>query len=85
MRFTWKGAVGLAAVLCAGLASLAYGDVIQHGNARVSFKGELRPLTLPRDGTVPVKVSVGATISGVEESRLHSCGESRSRSTATDI
>lgn len=65
MRLTWKVAVGLAAVLCAGLASLAYGDVIQHGNARVSFKGELRPLTLPRDGTVPVKVSVGATISGV--------------------
>jgi hypothetical protein len=66
MTFSWKRAVGLAAIFCAGLASLAYGDVIQHGNARVSFKGELRPHTLPREGTVPVTVSVGATISGVE-------------------
>lgn len=66
MRFKWRGAVALAAIVCAGLASLAYGDVIQHGNARVAFKGELRPRTLPRNGTVPVKVSVGATISGVE-------------------
>ena len=67
------------------LASLAQGDVVQQGNARISFEGELRPTTLPRDGTVPVKVSVGATISGVEGKPAPSCSGSKSRSTATDI
>jgi hypothetical protein len=65
MRFTRKAAVVLTAVVCTALASLAYGDVVQHGNARISFKGELRPHTLPRDGAAPVNVSVGATISAV--------------------
>jgi hypothetical protein len=66
MRLKRKAAVGLAGIICIALASLAQGDVVQQGNARISFKGELRPHTLPRDGTVPVQVSVGATISGVE-------------------
>jgi len=47
------------------VATFAQADVIQRGNARVKFDGELLPQTLPRNGTAPVQVSVGAKISGV--------------------
>jgi hypothetical protein len=65
MDFRRKGAVVMAAVLCAGVATLAQADVIQRGNARVKFDGELLPRTLPRKGSAPVQVSVGAKITGV--------------------
>jgi hypothetical protein len=65
MNFRRKGAVALAAVLCAGAVTLAQADVIQRGNARVKFDGELLPLTLPRHGSAPVSVSVGTKIEGV--------------------
>jgi Divergent InlB B-repeat domain/NHL repeat len=37
-------------------------EVKQQGNLRVSFEGELTPHALPRQGSAPVKVSVGARI-----------------------
>jgi hypothetical protein len=65
MGFRLRRASALVFVLCAGIATLAHADVIQRGNARVKFDGELLPRTLPRSGTAPVKVAVGAKISGV--------------------
>jgi hypothetical protein len=65
MGFRQKGAVLLAAAFCVGLATFAQADVIQRGNSRVKFDGELLPHTLPRHGAAPVHVSVGAKIFGV--------------------
>lgn len=65
MDFRWKGPAVVAAVLCAGVATFAQAEVIQSGNARVKFDGELIPRTLPRSGAAPVQVSVGAKISGL--------------------
>jgi hypothetical protein len=58
-------AVVVLAVL--GLASLAGAEIVQQGNVRVKFEGELTPKTLPRTGQVPVHVSVGAQISALKK------------------
>jgi hypothetical protein len=52
----------LASILTLALASLAGAEVKQQGNLRVRFEGELTPHALPRSGTAPVKVAVGAKI-----------------------
>jgi hypothetical protein len=51
-----------ALALALALAALAQAEVTQRGNLRVSFEGKLSPHTLPRSGSAPVKVSVGAKI-----------------------
>ncbi|HET8567044.1 MAG TPA: hypothetical protein VFL77_11285 [Solirubrobacterales bacterium] len=50
------------AVLLVSSGALAQADVIQEGNARVSFNGKLSPNKLPRSGTAPVRVKVSAQI-----------------------
>ncbi len=58
-----KRAAAAAAALCFLLsASLASAEVTQEGNLRVSFTGGLAPHALPRQGTAPVKVSLGGDI-----------------------
>jgi hypothetical protein len=50
------------ALLVLGLCALAQAEIQQKGDLRVSFDGKLTPHALPRQGTAPVKVSVGAKI-----------------------
>jgi hypothetical protein len=52
----------LLAALLVGAAALAHADVIQRGNARVTFDGKLSPRKLPRSGVAPVRVAVSAKI-----------------------
>jgi hypothetical protein len=47
--------------------SLAWADVVQKGNVRVSFKASLTPKALPRKGAAPVRVAVGAKITALNE------------------
>jgi hypothetical protein len=54
----------IAACLLSTVGSLARAEVVQRGQVRVSFSGELTPRALPRSGTAPVRVSVGAKIAG---------------------
>jgi hypothetical protein len=48
------------------LASLARAETKQQGNLRVSFDGKLSPHTLPRTGTAPIEVTVGAKIAATD-------------------
>jgi hypothetical protein len=62
-----------AALAVLWLASLARAEVVQKAGIRIKFDGELTPRALPRSGRVPVRVSVGATItplSAAEPPRL---------------
>jgi hypothetical protein len=52
----------LVVALSVGIVALAHADVIQRGNARVTFDGNLSPQRLPRLGTAPVQVAVSAKI-----------------------
>jgi hypothetical protein len=54
--------LALAALACLALGSLAQAEVVQRGNLRVSFDGDLSPKALPRSGMAPVKVAVAAKI-----------------------
>jgi hypothetical protein len=54
---------GLALLALLGLsAALAQAEVTQQGTLRVSFDGKLSPHALPRAGTAPIAVSIGADI-----------------------
>lgn len=55
-----------AVLLCLGFAALAQSEVVQRGDLRVSFNAGLAPHALPRSGTAPVKVSVGARIASTD-------------------
>ncbi|HUC00530.1 MAG TPA: hypothetical protein VMS11_11945 [Solirubrobacterales bacterium] len=44
------------------LSAFAQAEVIQRGHIRVSFEGKLTPHVLPRHGTAPIRVAVGAKI-----------------------
>jgi hypothetical protein len=52
----------LLATLVAGAAigSIAAAEVVQKGDVRAKFEGELTPKALPRSGSAPVRVAVGA-------------------------
>jgi hypothetical protein len=62
----------LAAVALLGvglaLAGSAAAEVVQRGNLRVAFEGELTPRTLPRSQLVPVDVAMGGRISTTDGS-----------------
>ena len=64
-----RGGAALAAFPCVGalgmgggLLGTARGEVEQGENVRVTFRGNLTPRSLPRDGLAPVRVAVGAGI-----------------------
>lgn len=62
----------LSLLLCLGafgaLGALAAAEVVQKGDIRVEFEGGIRPKALPRSGTTPVRVAVGAKITALRES-----------------
>jgi hypothetical protein len=64
-----KGAALCLALFALGLVSLASAETVQRGQVRVSFKGEISPRTLPREGDAPVRVTVGATISSTDKKK----------------
>lgn len=55
-------ATALLLSVTALLALPAGGEVVQRGSLRVTFDGKLSPTKLPRTGSAPVRVSVGAKI-----------------------
>jgi hypothetical protein len=65
-----RRAIPFLAVLVTALAlgSLSEAEVVQKGDVRVNFEGELTPKALPRTGQAPVHVSVGAKITALKES-----------------
>jgi hypothetical protein len=62
--------VGLLASLItfATFGTFAEAEVVQKGDVRVQFSGFISPTALPRVGTAPVKVSVGAKVTALKES-----------------
>jgi hypothetical protein len=57
------GAITLALSLTIlALGAIAQAELVQKGDVRVSFKGDLTPNKLPRNKLAPVKVSVAAKI-----------------------
>jgi hypothetical protein len=65
----WALPLLAAATAFLTLGALADAEVAQKGDIRVSFEGELRPKALPRTGSAPVRVSVGARISALKGSK----------------
>ncbi|MGB7685713.1 MAG: hypothetical protein WBL45_08000 [Solirubrobacterales bacterium] len=61
---------GLAiAGLCLGLAiAEAPAEIIQRGELRVSFTGKINPTKLPRSGSAPIAVSLGARVTTIDRS-----------------
>lgn len=51
--------LGLAAL---SLAGIARAELVQRGDLRVKFEGNLTPTTLPRAGEAPVRVTVSAKV-----------------------
>jgi hypothetical protein len=47
------------------LGALAEAEVVQKGKVRINFDGSLAPKALPRTGSAPVRVSVGAKIAAL--------------------
>jgi hypothetical protein len=50
------------------LYALAAAEVVQKGDVRVRFEGELKPSALPRSGVAPVQAQVGAEITALKQS-----------------
>jgi hypothetical protein len=46
--------------------SMANADIVQEGNIRISFHGNIAPQKLPRKGVAPVSVQIGAKIKTVD-------------------
>jgi hypothetical protein len=65
----FKSLALVSAMALLALAAVARGEIIQKGNLRVSFQGELTPKALPRSAPVGVKVSVGAKITPVSATK----------------
>jgi hypothetical protein len=61
-------AIALAATTLA-VAGTAQGELIQRGNLRVSFDGELLPRALPRERPAPVTVHLDGSVETVDGSR----------------
>jgi hypothetical protein len=64
------GALLIAVFLIATCSTIAQGEVVQHGRIRALFEGKLTPTTLPRHGSSPVTVRVGAKIAPIGDSTL---------------
>jgi hypothetical protein len=57
-----------ALAICLAIAALARAEIVQRGNVRVSFEGQLTPHSLPRSGSAPVRVSVGTKVASTNGS-----------------
>jgi hypothetical protein len=58
----------MAVAVCAAVTGLAQAEVVQKGDIRVNFDGQLWPKALPRAGETPVRVLVGAKVTALKES-----------------
>lgn len=58
----WIPAFAVSLLALAALGTLAEAEVVQKRDVRVKFEGSLAPKALPRSGSAPVRVSVGAKI-----------------------
>jgi hypothetical protein len=63
-----RGVLTLSAATLLAAALPAHAEVVQKRNVRVNFEGSLTPKALPRSGTAPVRVSVGADITALGKS-----------------
>ncbi len=61
-----RGALLGFALLACAMASLARAEVVQSGDVRVTFAGDLNPRSLPRKAAAPVKVAVEARIASTK-------------------
>lgn len=66
-RRRWAFSLVSSTIALAALAALAEAEVVQMGDVRVTFEGSLRPKALPRSGSAPVRVAVGAKITALKE------------------
>lgn len=57
-----RSAVLLCLLACLGAVAMAQAETVQRAGLRLSFQGKLSPHALPRQGTAPVKASVGVRI-----------------------
>lgn len=64
----WNVALVSVLIGCAAFSALAGAEVVQKGDVRVKLEGALTPRSLPRSGAAPVRVSVGAKITALDES-----------------
>jgi hypothetical protein len=62
-----KALLGLGLAVFLLIGALAEAETVQRGQLRVSFEGSLSPRSLPRSGTAPVKVEVGARITSTDD------------------
>lgn len=60
-------ACGVAALAILCIAGQAGAEVVQRGHLRVGLEGELKPRTLPRHGSAPVRVSVAMKIDSTND------------------
>ncbi len=61
----WRS-IHVAVLLTLLIATAANAEIVQRGNVRVSFEGQLSPHTLPRAATAPVRVSVATKIASTD-------------------
>jgi hypothetical protein len=55
--------MAIAAIVAVGACAVSsQAEIVQKGTVRVKFNGKLTPRALPRDGTRPVKVSIGGRV-----------------------
>ena len=64
----WSSGLLALAIAFIALGALAEAEVVQKGDIRVKFEGDMSPKTLPRSGTAPIRVSVGARITALKKS-----------------
>lgn len=57
----------ISVMALATLGAVAEAEIVQKGDIRVKFEGSLTPKGLPRVGSAPVRVSVGAKITVLKE------------------
>lgn len=61
-----KLATVLCLLACLGAVALAQAETVQRTGLRLSFQGKLSPHALPRQGTAPVRASVGVRIAATD-------------------
>src|SRR5215203_2060699 len=61
-----RGVIAAIAALGVLGASYASADIVQEGNIRISYNGNIAPSKLPRDAMAPVGVQMGAKIKTVD-------------------